>query len=199
MISFIRGDLAVVEEDMVVIDVGGVGYGIFMPFQSITRLPRIGHEVKLFTYLNVREDAMQLYGFLRKEELDVFKLLLGVNGIGPKAGLNILSLLSTDELRFAVASGDVKAISQAPGVGKKTAEKLIIQLKDKLSIADCLLTEDGHGEQVDSSGQGIQAEVVQALTALGYGSAESFQAVKKVEVGEKSIEDVLKEALKNMI
>ena len=198
MISFIRGELAAIEMDMVIVDVGGVGYGIFMPQQSMTQLPQTGQEVKLFTYLNVREDAMLLFGFLRKEELEIFKLLIGVNGIGPKGGLNILSLLSTDDLRFAVAAGDVKVISKAPGIGKKTAEKLIIELKDKLHITDALPSSDD-GEAVVFTGQGVQAEVIQALTALGYGSTESLKAVKQVEIKDKSVEEVLKEALKKLI
>ena len=198
MISFIRGKLATVESDMALIDVGGVGYGVFMPSQSLDRLPGIGQEVKLFTYLNVREDAMQLYGFFRKDELEIFKLLLGVSGIGPKGGLNILSLLSVDELRFAVLSGDVKAISKAQSVGKKTAEKLIIELKDKLKIEDMVpVSEEG---STDTSIQrGVQGEAIQALVALGYGNTESLQAVRQVETENKSVEEVLKEALRKML
>ena len=198
MISFIRGELATVESDMAVIDVGGVGYGVFMPSQSLERLPSTGQEVRLFTYLNVREDAMQLYGFLRKDELEIFKLLLGVSGIGPKGGLNILSLLSADELRFAVLSGDVKAISKAQGVGKKTAEKLIIELKDKLKIEDMM--PGAREDSVDATIQrGVQGEAIQALVALGYGNTESLQAVRQVEIENKSVEEVLKEALRKML
>jgi len=198
MISFIRGELAAVESDMALIDVAGVGYGVFMPNQLLERLPSIGQEVKLFTYLNVREDAMQLYGFFRKDELEIFKLILGVSGIGPKGGLNILSLLSVDELRFAVLSGDVKAISKAQGVGKKTAEKLIIELKDKLKIEDMIPIT--HEDVIDTSTQrGVQGEAIQALVALGYGNTESLQAVRQIEIGNKSVEEVLKEALRKML
>ena len=130
MISYIRGELAAVEEEKVIVDVNGVGYGICMPEQSMNILPQIGEEVKLHTYMNVREDAMQLFGFLTRDDLKVFKLVIGVSGIGPKGGLNILSQLSADGLRFAVLSNDVKAISASPGIGKKTAEKLILELKD---------------------------------------------------------------------
>jgi len=198
MISFVRGELASVESDMALVDVGGVGYGVFMPSQSLERLPRVGQEVKLFTYLNVREDAMQLYGFFRKEELEIFKLLIGVSGIGPKGGLNILSLLTVDELRFAVLSSDVKAISKAPGVGKKTAEKLIIELKDKLQIED-MIAGPREDDTATSIQQGVQGEAIQALVALGYGSTESLQAVRQVEIENKSVEEVLKEALRKML
>lgn len=201
MISYIRGELVAVEEGKVIVDVGGVGYGIFMPGQSMNYLPSCGEQIKLHTYLNVKEDAMQLFGFLTSDDLKVFKLVIGVSGIGPKGGLSILSQLSPDDLRFAVMAGDVKAISASPGIGKKTAEKLIIELKDKLSIEDVLNHMDNH--QTDESklaANDIQAEAVQALVALGYGSTESMKAVRKIEHTEDmAVEDVLKAALKNMM
>lgn len=198
MISYIRGELVAVEEEKVIVDVNGVGFGIFMPGQSMSQLPAIGEEVKLHTYMNVREDAMQLFGFLTRDDLNVFKLVIGVSGIGPKGGLNILSQLSPDELRFAVMSHDVKAISAAPGIGKKTAEKLIIELKDKLSIEEVLeRTEDTSSAMHTNTSNVIQAEAVQALVALGYGNSEALKAVKKVEVDDDTtVEDVLKLALK---
>ena len=138
MISYIRGELVSIEDDKVIVDVNGVGFGIFMPAQSMNLLPSIGEEVKLHTYMNVREDAMQLYGFLTRDDLQVFKLVIGVSGIGPKGGLGILSKLSADELRFAVMAHDVKTISSAPGIGKKTAEKLIIEL-NKYNLVDRII------------------------------------------------------------
>ena len=197
MISYIRGELSAIEEDKIIVDVNGIGYGIFMPGQSMGMLPPIGEEVKIHTYLNVREDAMQLFGFLTRDDLKIFKLV-----IGPKGGLSILSQLSPDDLRFAVLANDAKAISAAPGIGKKTAEKLIIELKDKLSVEDIL---EKNSETVEYAGVAdtaneVQAEAVQALTALGYGSTESMKAVKKVTVTEETtVEDVLKQALKYMM
>ena len=182
MISYIRGELAAVETEKVIVDVGGVGYGIYMPGQAM------------------REDAMQLFGFLTRDDLEVFKLVIGVSGIGPKGGLSILSHLTPDDLRFAVLSGDVKAISAAPGIGKKTAEKLIIELKDKLNIEDVLThAADSSAAAVPVNNGGIQSEAVQALVALGYGSTESLRAVKQVELDNATVEDVLKEALKKML
>ena len=205
MISYIRGELCDIEEQKAIVDVNGVGYGIYMPQQALSLLPPMGQQVKIHTYLNIREDAMQLFGFLTKEDLNVFRLLLGVNGIGPKAGLNILSCLSPDELRFAVLSGDAKAISATPGIGKKTAEKLILELKDKLNIED-MLEHAAHGGDsedlasgTDTASNTMQAEAVQALTALGYGSAESLRAVKKSSPECSSVEDILKEALKFLL
>lgn len=202
MISYIRGELAAVEEDRIVIDVGGVGYGIFMPGEAITRLPAVGSVVKVHTYLNVREDAMQLFGFLTRDDLKVFRLVIGVSGIGPKGGLSILSCMTPDDLRFAVMAGDAKAISKAPGIGKKTAEKLIIELKDKLSIEDTLTNLADSAEDVPVSGgtSEVQAEAVQALVALGYGSSEAAKAVQKAAPSpEDSVEAVLKAALKQMM
>ncbi|GAB5614221.1 Holliday junction branch migration protein RuvA [Faecalimonas hominis] len=190
-----------VEEEKAVIDVGGVGYGIFMPAQSMGKLPPLHEEVRLHTYLHVKEDAMQLYGFLTRDDLKVFKLVIGVSGIGPKGALNILSNLSADDLRFAVLSNDVKAISAAQGIGKKTAEKLIIELKDKLSMDD-VLEHMVQEEEVAVTGQnsGVQAEAVQALVALGYGNTESLRAVRRVEVNADSdVETVLKQALRFMM
>ena len=205
MISYIRGEFCDIEEQKAIVDVNGVGYGIYMPQQALSLLPPMGQQVKIHTYLNIREDAMQLFGFLTKEDLNVFRLLIGVNGIGPKAGLNILSCLSPDELRFAVLSGDAKAISATPGIGKKTAEKLILELKDKLNIED-MLEHAAHGGDsedlasgTDTASNTMQAEAVQALTALGYGSAESLRAVKKSSPECSSVEDILKEALKFLL
>lgn len=201
MISYIRGELAALETDKVVVDVGGVGYGIYMSSQAMGMLPAAGHEVKIHTYLNVKEDAMQLFGFLTRDDLEVFKLIIGVNGIGPKGGLSILSQLTPDDLRFAVMANDVKAISAAPGVGRKTAEKLILELKDKLSIEDAL----SHSDESDflpagGAGQEVQADAVQALVALGYGSTEALRAVKKVDSSDGvAVEEILKQALKYLM
>ena len=199
MIQYIRGELAALEEDRIIVDVGGIGYGIFMSVQSMSSLPPVGSEVRIYTYLNVKEDAMQLFGFLTRDDLSVFKLLIGVNGIGPA----VLSVLSPDDLRFAVLSNDVKAISAAPGIGKKTAEKVILELKDKLSLEDALdhaVSGQSDNHSVQNGGGEVQSEAVQALVALGYGSTEALKAVKQVEISEDTdVETVLKKALKNMM
>ncbi|WP_346663703.1 Holliday junction branch migration protein RuvA [uncultured Merdimonas sp.] len=203
MISYIRGTLADFEEDKVIVDVGGVGYGIFMSGQDMGRLPGVGNEVKIHTYFSVKEDAMKLYGFLTRDALQVFRLLIGVSGIGPKGGLGILSALSPDDLRFAVMAGDAKAIAAAPGIGKKTAEKLILELKDKLHLEDALehavqMEEMPSGEHAGMSE--VRNDAVQALTALGYGSTEALKAVRQVEWRDgMEAEEVLKQALKYMV
>ena len=204
MISYIRGELVALEEDKVIVDVGGVGYGIFMSGQAMGQLPPVGSKVKIHTYLNVKEDAMQLYGFLNRDALSVFKLLIGVSGIGPKGGLGILSALGPDDLRFAVASNDVKAIQAAPGIGKKTAEKLILELKDKLKLEDALENAANAVQNTADTSAGMAnemtGEAVQALVALGYGNTEALKAVRQVEITEKmSVEDVLRQSLKYML
>ena len=202
MVSYVRGELIAIEVEKVIIEVNGMGFGVFMPAQSMNFLPSIGEEVKLHTYMNVREDAIQLFGFLTKDDLKIFKLLIGVSGIGPKGGLSILSQLSPDDLRFAVMANDAKAIAKAPGIGKKTAEKLIIELKDKLNIEDVLNKHDENETiaTMHNTSSEIQAEAVQALVALGYGNSESMKAVKKVQWNENmTVEEVLKQALKNMM
>lgn len=200
MISYIRGELVSIEEEKVIVDVNGVGLGIYMPKQSMTMLPAIGEDVKLHTYMNVREDAMQLFGFLTRDDLTVYKMVITVNGIGPKNGLSILSHMSADELRFAVLSQDVKAISGAPGIGKKTAEKLILELKDKLNVEDMLGSYADAGEEIVREHNQLQAEAIQALVALGYSNSEAMKAVKKVTVDETTtVESILKQALKHIM
>ena len=201
MYSYIKGELAEVNTDHIVIVVGGIGYMIYIPAQSLNYLPGIGEMLKVHTYLYMREDAMILYGFLTKDDLEMFKLLITVSGIGPKGGLAVLSTLSSDDLRFAVLSGDSKAISKAPGIGSKTAQRVIIDLKDKLSLEDAFEKKLEHeNEKINvSSNSQVKNDAVMALNALGYSSTESLKAVSKVEItDDMDVEDVLKAALKHM-
>lgn len=202
MYSYIKGKLTDQEEDRIVVETGGIGYNIYTTAQTFNYLPSIGEEVKIYTYLYLREDAMMLYGFLTKDDLRVFKLLIGVSGIGPKGALAILSVMTTDDLRFAVLGEDAKAISKAPGIGAKTAQRLILELKDKVSLEDAfeqklentLAKAEGQGKN-----KGVKNEAVQALTALGYSSSEALKALEGIEITEETdVEDILKAALKNM-
>ncbi|HCI83585.1 MAG TPA: Holliday junction branch migration protein RuvA, partial [Lachnospiraceae bacterium] len=138
MISYLKGELAGAGEGIAVVDVGGMGFRVFITDRDQADLPAVGEPVQLYTYLSVREDAIWLYGFLSEEDRQVFRQLLTVSGVGPKAALGILSALSANDLRFAVFSDDVKAISKAPGVGLKTAKKLILELKDRLKLEDAI-------------------------------------------------------------
>ena len=203
MISFIRGLVADTTENSVILEAGGIGYEIFMTGSSIEQASRSEGKVKIHTYFHVREDAMQLYGFATRDDLRVFKLLLGVNGIGPKAGLGILSALSADDLRFAVLADDAAAIAKAPGIGKKTAQKLILELKDKLDLEDAFeqkLANQSVAGIPETEGDNQLQEAVQALVALGYPNTDALRAVKKVEGAETmDVETLLKAALKKMI
>ena len=200
MYSYIKGVLTDVEENLVVIETGGIGYNIYTTGQTLDYLPSVGEELKLYTYLHIREDAMVLYGFLTKDDLRVFKLLLGVSGIGPKGALAILSVMSTDDLRFAVLGDDAKTIAKAPGIGAKTAQRLILELKDKLSLEDAFEQKLAHTEEkVQNHAKGAKNEAVQALVALGYSSSEALKALNGIEINEDTdVEDILKAALKNM-
>lgn len=200
MYAYIRGILTDMEEDHVVVEAGGIGYNIYTPGQTFEYLPSTGEEVRFYTYLNVREDAMVLYGFLTKDDLCVFKLLIGVSGIGPKGALAILSVMTTDDLRFAVLGDDAKAIAKAPGIGSKTAQRLILELKDKLSLEDAFEQKSEHRkEQANNSAKGAKNEAVQALVALGYSSSEALKAINGIEITDDTdVEDILKAALKNM-
>lgn len=200
MYSYIRGILAEIEEDKIVVEANGIGYNIYTTAQTFDYLPSMGEEVKVYTYLHLREDVMMLYGFLTKDDLRVFKLLIGVNGIGPKGALAILSVMTTDDLRFAVLGDDAKAIAKAPGVGAKTAQRLILELKDKLSLEDAFEQKLEHQQAAPvSNAKGVKNEAVEALVALGYSSFEALKALNGIEVtDETDVEDLLKAALKNM-
>ncbi len=200
MIGYLKGEVAGIYEEQIVLEVSNIGYNIKMSASTIDCIRGLGEEIKVYTYLAVREDAMQLYGFLTKDDLDFFKLLIQVNGIGPKGALGILSVMTTDDLRFAILSADAKTISKAPGIGSKTAQRLIIDLKDKVSL------EDAFEERLANQVRGVQHpvsdaknEVVEALTALGYSATDALRAVKKVEVEDDAdVELILKQALKNI-
>lgn len=201
MISYIKGNLADIEKDSIVIDVAGIGWHVFVPGQVIDRLPLVGKPVKIYTWLQVREDAMTLFGFLTKDDLNIFKMLLGVSGVGPKNALAILSVMTTDDLRFAILADDAKTISKTPGIGTKTAQRLILELKDKVSFEDAFEQKMAHAKQADvqSDASGVKAEAVMALTALGYSSSEAFKALDGIEITQDmEVEQLLKQALKKM-
>lgn len=199
MYSYIKGTIEEVYEDLIVVENGGIGYNIHVPLRVLDELPGRGGQVKIYTYLHVREDAFTLFGFLSRDEIGMFRLLLNVSGIGPSGALSVLSVLSANEIRFAVASDDVKTISSAPGVGKKTAQRLIMELKDKVSIEDAVGTLQENPELVSHGGNAVKKEAAEALTALGYSGAEAAKVLAGIEITEESdVESVLKQALKNM-
>lgn len=202
MFAYIRGDIVEITEDNVVLDVGGIGYNIHISPKVAAALPGIGNEVKLHTYTLVREDAFSLYGFLTAADLAIFKKCITVNGIGPKGALAILSVMDAEELRYAILSGDAKAIASAPGIGKKTAERLILDLKDKLDFNENMIRMEISGQNAVagkiSEDSNVQ-EAIEALVALGYGQAESMRAIGQIEGAEGMDSSLLiKAALKKL-
>ena len=217
MIAFLRGNVAAVYEGAAVIDVNGVGYEVRIAGDTVQRLAAAGRdeEVKIYTYTYLREDQIALYGFMSREDLELFKLLITVSGVGPKGGLALLSVGTADDLRFAIMTGDAKMIARAPGVGKKTAERLILDLRDKVAgMYDAAMMAaagslEGTAVQdfVPAAGTGsadsASAEAVEALTALGYSRAEAAKAVRACRdhaaengVDVQDTESILKAALR---
>lgn len=201
MYAYIKGILAEITEDAIIVENQGIGYEIAVPGQVFDYLPSVGEEVKIYTYHYVREDAILLYGFLTKEDVKIFKMLIGVSGIGPKGALSILSVLSTDDLRFAILGDDAKAIAKAPGVGAKTAQRVIIELKDKLSLEDAFeqkLANQAQKVELNPT-VGVKNEAILALTSLGYSQSEALKVLQGIEISpDDQVEDVLKMALKQM-
>jgi Holliday junction DNA helicase RuvA len=191
MYAYISGTLVAAEDEQIIIDNHGIGYALFASKSTIYQLPHLGEQVKIYTYLNVKEDAMQLFGFYSQEELSFFKLLINVNGIGPKGALSILGIMSVDDLRLAILSDDVKAISKAPGIGNKTAQRVIIELKGNIT-------------KIASSSNNIplnnvKSEVIEAMAYLGYSTSETLKAMKNMKITENDTsENILKEVLKTI-
>ena len=198
MIAYVKGVLAVVGQDSIIIDKGGIGININVPVSIISTLPSIGSEVKVFTYTYVREDAIALYGFMTMDDLDVFKLLINVNGVGTKTALGILSAITPNELRLAVVSADYKTITKAPGIGKKSAERIVLELRDKVKM----VIEDDSYIAVDSGDAAMSDSVniaLEALVSLGFSYGEAAKAVKQVDnYEEMDDESLIKAALKHL-
>lgn len=187
MISSLRGRIAAVGDNYVVLDVGGVGFKVFVASTSLERLGGVGQEISLFTHMHVRENELSLYGFAGPEELQLFELLLGVSGIGPKVGLKIVSILSVETLRAAIATGDAAMLTRIPGIGKKTAERVMMDLKDKLGVSLEFVSYPALTN--------ADAEVISALTSLGYSVTEAQAALRSLPQGDLQLEDKVRLAL----
>ena len=193
MIYSLRGTLLFTDPSSAVIECGGVGYKCAVTVNTLRQLPKIGSEAMIFTYMNVREDAVDLFGFASEDELASFKLLIAVNGVGPKAALAILSELTPEKLAFAIAGGDVKAITKAPGVGPKLAQRIVLELKDRVLPGSAPAEVNGSGAVAEGSSDLAQA--VGALVALGYAQSEAASAVAKTDTSQP-VEQIIKDALK---
>lgn len=198
MFYSVTGKVVAIEDNFAAIQCGGVAFRCMTTLNTLSKIGRTGDEVTLFTYLNVREDAMELFGFYTQQELDSFKLLLSVSGVGPKAALAILSQLSPDKLALCVASGDVKSITQAQGVGPKLAQRVVLELKDKLSKSIASGSTDTSGMFAAPAATGNCSEAIEALVMLGYSRSEAAGAIGKLD---KSLpaEELIRLALKSLI
>ena len=197
MYAYIKGQIVDISEDNLVLECNNIGYNIRIPLSVAQRLPGIGASVKIYTYTSVREDAFQLFGFLSKDDLEIYRKLIAVNGIGPKGALSILSAMSADDLRFAILSGDAKAISKSPGIGNKSAERIILELKDKVHLwREDVLDSPVSAADVQSGSEALN-EALEAMTALGYSPSEALKALRQITVTDDMDSGaVLKQALK---
>ncbi len=199
MFAYIRGTLTDIDESTIILENNGIGYGIGTSMNTIRQLPALGSEVKLNTKLIPKEDSLTLYGFYDKEELKMFELLLCVSGIGPKGALAILSTMTVSDIQFAVAGGDSKAFAAAPGVGKKTAERVIIDLKDKVDLVGAFEAKISSGVSKAAPVTSVKEEVLEALVALGYSPSNAARALDKMTITEStSTETLLSDTLKQM-
>ena len=196
MFYYLNGILAAVINDFAVIDCGGVGYKCTISFTTRSKLPDIGTETKLFTYMNVREDAVDLFGFAELAELDCFKLLISVSGVGPKAAIAILSELSPDKFAVAVSKGDTKALTRAAGVGAKLASRVVLELKDKVGKGISVSDDVDSGVAAPVVDSSVAEDTVASLIALGYSRAQAEQAVQSLDMSALSVENAIRQALK---
>lgn len=197
MIYNVKGTLTYTDVNFAVVECGGVGFKCYVSMTTLKSLTSVGTQVNLFTYLSVKEDAMDLFGFYTRDELDAFKLLITVNGIGPKAAMAILSVLSPDKLSIAISSGDSKAIQSAQGVGKKTAERVILELKDKMAGIGGESTAQAVSNISGISSSGNASEAVEVLVSLGFNQSDAAQVVGAMDKS-LSVDEMIRKGLKQL-
>lgn len=201
MLAYIKGILEIKTKGYIVVEAGGLGYKIFMPESTIANTGNIGDKVQIYTFMRVREDDVSLYGFLTNEELRMFELLLSVSGIGAKGALGILSNITPSQFALAVISNDVAILKKVPGIGPKTAQRAILELKDKLKKEQEISIAEGEEasniEQVIKEDEKV-SEAISALQVLGYSKREIVEALQTIEVTSLSVEDIIKKGLANL-
>ena len=197
MFYYVSGTVAEIGPNLAVIDCGGVAYACATTNYTISRLKK-GERAKLFTYLHVREEIFELFGFSNQQELSSFKMLIGVSGVGPKAALAILSSTTPNNLALSIVTGDEKALTAAPGIGKKIAQRIILELKDKLAKEQTSFSSDGPVPVIAAGGANKAGEASAALAVLGYGTPEIAAALKGVDM-EQPLEEIIRQALKKMV
>lgn len=194
MFSYIKGNLEVKNLNYVVIDVNGIGFKIFMSESAIQRLEETGNTVKIYTHMNVKEDDLSLYGFITNEELRMFELLIGVSGVGAKSAISMLSSITPSKFALAVISNDVKTLTKIPGIGPKSAQRIILELKDKLKTEEAIQTNSIELKTSIVENNKLE-EAVQALKVLGYTRQEIESVLAKIEVNTLTVEDIIRKAL----
>lgn len=194
MFSYIKGNLEVKNLNYVVIDVNGIGFKIFMSESAIQRLEETGNNVKIYTHMNVKEDDISLYGFITSEELRMFELLIGVSGVGAKSAISMLSSITPSKFALAVISNDVKTLTKIPGIGPKSAQRIILELKDKLKTEEAIQTNNIELKASIVEDNKLE-EAVQALKVLGYTRQEIESALAKIEINTLTVEDIIRKAL----
>lgn len=199
MYQYIKGEFININKDYVVIDNRGIGYKIFTSGNTMASMPKCGETVLLYVEQIVREDFIGLYGFLTEDELSMFKMLLSINGVGSKAALSLLSISTVSSLKYSIYTGDEKTIVKAPGVGKKTAQRIILELKDKIKLDEALELKDiDNGSEENTSQGGKLKEALEALEALGYTEKEAEKALLMIN-REASLEEIIKESLRYLM
>ncbi len=194
MFSYIKGNLEVKNLNYVVIDVNGIGFKIFMSESAIQSLEETGNNVKIYTHMNVKEDDISLYGFITSEELRMFELLIGVSGVGAKSAISMLSSITPSKFALAVISNDVKTLTKIPGIGPKSAQRIILELKDKLKTEEAIQTDNIELKTSIVENNKLE-EAVQALKVLGYTRQEIESVLAKIEVNTLTVEDIIRKAL----
>lgn len=198
MFSYIKGILVAKSIGYVIIDVGGVGFKIFMSETSIKKLGETGEEIKVFTHMQVREDDISLYGFTTNEELRMFELLISVSGVGAKSAIAMLSNISPSSFALAVISNDIKSLTKIPGIGSKTAQRIVLELKDKLKTEESISNNSNEEIIVAIQDDNKTSEAVQALKVLGYTSVEIEKVLRTLDTNNMSVEDIIRKALINL-
>jgi holliday junction DNA helicase RuvA len=193
MYEYIKGIFKSIEKEYIVIECGNIGYKIFTSGSTISNMPAIDQQIKIYTHQIVREDFIGLYGFLTKDEISMFNLLISINGVGPKAALSLMSIANVSTLKYAIITDDDKLITKAPGIGKKTAQRIILELKDKITVGDAM-PKGTTISDIDIDNEKL-SEAVGALIALGYSDKEAEKAIEKANRS-NSVEDIIKECLK---
>ena len=197
MYAYIEGEVTYLEEDRVIIDVGGIGYEIMVGQRDLVSIGTIGSRHRLYTYFQVSENGIGLYGFLDYEEKRFFEKLIGVSGVGPKAGIAILGTMTVNDLKFAILGDDEKAITKAPGVGPKLAKRIILDLKDKIDLSEAYESRLSTGESDHMAS--VKNDVVMAMTALGYSSSDALKVMATIDITEDMTEEeLLKATLRKM-